>query len=111
MNKTVIALTTGLLLASGASAFAASTALDVQDVPPRGASQTLLPTFGLAGDATSAYDEFSAENGFGDHAPTFENGRSAGGIDYSPTGSIGDVAEQESIYSPQNGWGDHGDVY
>lgn len=81
MNKTVIALTTGLFLASGAAAFADSSLLDVQDLPPRTTSPDLVPSFG------STVDD-SAQNA------TFH------GVDYTPTAAI-DGLDSEYLDSPQ----------
>lgn len=106
MKKTIVALTTGLFLASGATAFADSSILDVQDVPPRTTSQDLVPDLGLTGGDN--FEAYSAQNNFGDRSPASDNSRAAHGVDYTPTAAIDGTAGEQEVYSPQNGWGDHG---
>jgi hypothetical protein len=68
----------------------------------------------LAGTGLAAADEFSADNGFGDHSPPPQvlSGRMSGlapvGIDRTPTAATSltsDIYLQE--FSADNGFGDH----
>ncbi|WP_099865216.1 hypothetical protein [Pararhizobium haloflavum] len=108
MKKTAIALTTGLLLAAGSSAFAQTSALDLPLQPERTINQEIVPNVGLSGGDSYVNDEYSASNNFGDEAPAIE--QNGTGIDYTPTAAIDDGNVYDE-YSPQNGFGDHGPHY
>ncbi|MDF1607849.1 hypothetical protein PZ897_06645 [Hoeflea sp. YIM 152468] len=86
MNKILIAL--GLTLAASTGAFANSTALDAYTAPA--AQGAIAPAVGTSNDLVS-YDR--AGN---DGSPSFEAPQ--GGVDYTPTASIGAVATDGVIY-------------
>ena len=87
MNKLIIAL--GLTLAASTGAFAQSTAMDAYTVPSVDGYAAPLAT-GTSNDLVS-YDR--AGN---DGSPTFA--APMGGIDYTATASIGDVANEQVVY-------------
>ncbi|OCW57798.1 hypothetical protein [Hoeflea olei] len=87
MNKLLIAL--GLTLAASTGAFAKSSALDAYTVPSNTGYSAPLAT-GTSNDLVS-YDRADK-----DGSPSFA--APAGGIDYTPTASIGGVSNDHAVY-------------
>jgi hypothetical protein len=106
MKNALIAMTAGLVIASGA-AFAQTSALDVEGQPARSTSQEFVPALGLSGGNDYTADEFSAANGFGDYSPVNGASQRQPGVDYTPTASIGTATDIRDEFSADNGFGDH----
>jgi hypothetical protein len=106
MKKTLIALSTGLFLASGA-AMAQTSAIDVTEQPERSTSQDLVPNFGLFGGDNYSADEMAADERFGDATPEVDTSEGSIGIDYTPTASTGEPSPHYDDFSADNGFGDH----
>lgn len=108
MRTTLMALTTGILLATASAGFAASSALDVVGAPDRGTSQDFLPNFGLYG---SGADAISGDNRFGDVTPSFVGNDANPSVDYTPTAAIDGSLGEDGTYSADNGFGDYSPGY
>ncbi|WP_412049347.1 hypothetical protein ACK6D9_16630 [Hoeflea sp. Naph1] len=86
MNKLLIAL--GLTLAASTGAFAASTAMDAYDVPAAQGS--------IAAAVNVSNDLVSYHRAGNDGSPSFVAPQ--GGIDYTPTASVGTVSNDQVTY-------------
>ena len=86
MNKLIIAL--GLTLATSTGAFAASTAMDIYDVPA--VQGQVNYAVGVSNDLVN-YDRANM-----DGSPSFAAPQ--GGIDYTATASIGSVSNEQITY-------------
>lgn len=105
MKKTLIALSTGFFLASGA-ALAETTALDIEDQPERSTSQDLVPNVGLVGGSDYTDDEFAAEENYGDQSPEISTEDGTIGIDYLPTASTEAPGVIDEENAPDSRYGD-----
>ncbi|MCY0095651.1 hypothetical protein [Hoeflea ulvae] len=90
MNKILIAL--GLTLAASTGAFADSTALDAYNVPAAQGSANYA--------VGSSNDLVTYDRAGNDGSPSFQAPQ--GGVDFTATASVGDVANDKVIYDRAN---------